>query len=61
MALDDVDVSDKVLVCGGGIGGLALGLALAKVQRWQPLRTYTFNELCVFADVHLLDNRVHFI
>ncbi|KAK9906435.1 hypothetical protein WJX75_001792 [Coccomyxa subellipsoidea] len=31
MALDDIDVSDKVLICGGGIGGLALGVALAKV------------------------------
>ncbi len=37
MALDDIDVSDKVLICGGGIGGLALGVALAKVQRWYPL------------------------
>lgn len=36
MALDDIDVSDKVLICGGGIGGLALGVALAKVQRWYP-------------------------
>ncbi|EIE20642.1 FAD/NAD(P)-binding domain-containing protein [Coccomyxa subellipsoidea C-169] len=31
MALHDIDVSDKVLICGGGIGGLALGVALAKV------------------------------
>ncbi len=37
MALHDIDVSDKVLICGGGIGGLALGVALAKVQRWYPL------------------------
>ena len=28
----DLDVSDKVLICGGGIGGLALGVALAKVE-----------------------------
>jgi heterodisulfide reductase subunit A-like polyferredoxin len=31
MAIDDVDVTDKVLICGGGIAGLAVGLALAKV------------------------------
>lgn len=30
----EIDVSDKVLICGGGIGGLALGVALAKVRVW---------------------------
>lgn len=30
----DIDVSDQVLICGGGIGGLALGVALAKVCGW---------------------------
>ena len=32
----DIDVSDKVLICGGGIGGLALGVALAKVKAQAP-------------------------
>ena len=32
----DLDVSDKVLICGGGIGGLALGVALAKVRAAAP-------------------------
>jgi len=32
----NIDVSDKVLICGGGIGGLALGVALAKVNAQAP-------------------------
>ena len=32
----NIDVSDKVLICGGGVGGLALGVALAKVNAQAP-------------------------
>ena len=59
----DIDVSDKVLICGGGIGGLALGVALAKVKAQasyslRPVRAVQMKELSL-SPAHICVTGVH--